>query len=225
MDAVIFDFDGVVVDSEPIHLRYFQAVLSSVGVELTRDNYYGRYLGYDDHDCIVAVGRDNSVRFPQSQVAEMVAAKTELVKRAFAESITPMPGAVELIRSSAAGGAAVGVCSGALREEIEMAARTVGALEYFAAIVSAEDVPRGKPDPGGYNLARRRLEDACGRDIDPARCVVVEDAPAGITAAKAAGMKILAVTTSYVADELTDADRIVSSLAQVTPEDLEQLLQ
>ncbi len=224
MDAVIFDFDGVVVDSEPIHLQYFQVVLSSAGVELTRDAYYGRYLGYDDHDCIVAVGRDNSVQFTQSQVAEMVAAKTELVKHAFAESITPMPGAVELIRSSAASGAAVGVCSGALREEIEMAARTVGAMEYFAVIVSAEDVPRGKPDPAGYKLARRRLADICGRDIDPTRCVVVEDAPAGITAARAADMKVLAVTTSYAADELTEADRVVASLAEVTAVDLERLL-
>jgi beta-phosphoglucomutase len=224
LDAVIFDFDGVVVDSEPIHLRYFQAVLSGAGIELTRDEYYGKYLGYDDHDCIVAVGRDNSVRFSQSQVVEMVAAKTKLVKRALAESIPPMPGAVELICSLAAGGAAVGVCSGALREEIEMAAGTVGVLEHFAAIVSAEDVPRGKPDPAGYDLARRRLEDVCRRDIAPARCVVVEDAPAGITAARAAGMKVLAVTTSYVADELTDADRIVASLAEVTPADLERLL-
>jgi len=224
LDSVILDFDGVVVDSEPIHLMCFQEVLSAVGIDLTPEEYYSRYLGFDDHDCIVAVGRDNSVRLDEPKIAEMVAVKTELVKRAFAESIAPMPGALELIRSSAAVCAAVGVCSGGLREEIELAARTVGALEHFAAIVSAEDVPRGKPDPAGYRLVRRRLEDACDRRIDPARCVVVEDAPAGIAAAKAAGMKVLAVTSSYGADRLGDADRIVASLAEATPVDLERML-
>ena len=94
------------------------------------------------------------------------------------------------------------------------AARTVGVLDCFREIVSAEDVRRGKPDPEGYVLALRRLRESTGRDLSPAKCVVVEDSPAGIDAGKAAGMRVLAVATSYPTDALTAADLVVERLAE-----------
>jgi len=97
-------------------------------------------------------------------------------------------------------------------------------LDCFQAIVPAEDVARGKPDPEGYLAARTRLAEALGRDIRPPRCVVIEDSPAGIQAARAAGMKTLAVATSYARSELAEADRIFNSLAEVAVADLERLL-
>ena len=223
MDAILFDFDGVVVDSEPVHLACFQRVLETVGLRLTEREYYEKYLGYDDHDCLLTAARDHGVELAERQIAHLTAVKTELVQRAFGQSIEPMPGAVELIRAAAGEGVPLAICSGALRGEIELAARTVGVLECFGAIVSAEDVARGKPDPEGYIQARRRLEESLARPLAADRCVVVEDAPAGIDAGKAAGMKVLAVTTSYAADHLAAADRIVASLAEVTPADLRRL--
>jgi len=223
VDALIFDFDGVVVDSEPIHLRCFQQVLAGVGVRLTTQEYYGKYLGYDDHDCFLAVAADKGLSVSESQVAEMIAAKTDLVRRAFAEAVCPLPGAVELIRSAALAGIPVGVCSGALREEIEMASKTIGVSEYFRLIVSAQDVSRGKPDPEGYRLAIQRLSAACGRRVEACRCVAVEDSPAGIDAAVGAGMKVLAVTNSYPSDRLRQAGRVVASLTEVTVAQLEEL--
>ena len=91
-------------------------------------------------------------------------------------------------------------------------------------IVSARDVARGKPDPEGYVKARRLLAQAVGRELAPARCIVVEDAPAGIEAAKAAGMRVLAVTTSYAPDHLAAADRIAGRLTDVTLRDLETMV-
>lgn len=215
MDALIFDFDGVIVDSEPIHLQCFQKVLRTVGVSLTVEDYYGKYLGFDDHDCFVAVMRNNSVPYTEPQIAGMIDAKTRLVRRVYAESLQPLPGAVELVRAAADGRVPLAVCSGALREEIEQAAKAVGVLELFGVIIDARDVARGKPDPEGYKMALAKLRRTTGRDLNPARCVVIEDSPAGIDAAKAAGMKVLAVTNSYPADALARADRVVESLAQI----------
>ncbi|HOD82988.1 MAG TPA: HAD family phosphatase, partial [Phycisphaerae bacterium] len=141
MDALIFDFDGVVVDSEPVHCATFQQVLRTRGVEMSRDDYYSRYLGFDDHDCFLHAGADAGRRFSEDEIARMTAEKTVLVQRAFGESIQPLRGAVELIASAAGRGVPVGVCSGALKGEIELASRTVGALDHFTTIVSAEEVP------------------------------------------------------------------------------------
>lgn len=224
MDAIVFDFDGVVVDSEPIHLMCFRHVLEPVGIKLSREDYYGKYLGYDDHDCFAAVSRDSGVPLSEPQIAELLAAKTEMVKRALSESIRPQAGAAELIQSVAAASVPLGICSGALRDEIALAAEAVGVLEHFMVVVAAQDVPRGKPDPAGYLLTMQRLAEATGRQLAADRCVAVEDAPAGIAAAKAAGMKVLAVTSSYPAEALHEADRIVNSLADVSVGDMETLI-
>jgi len=224
LDALIFDFDGVVVDSEPIHLMGFRRVLAAEGVTISDDDYYGKYLGFDDHDCFQAVGCDTGKEFTEARIAEMTIAKSDIVREAFAHSIGALPGAVALIGAAAAAGVPLAICSGALRGEIELAGRTVGVLESFSVVVAAKDVQNGKPDPEGYILAAGRLEEACSRTISLNRCVVVEDSPAGIAAAKSAGMKVLAVTNSYPAEALGQADRIVDSLAEITPAALDALL-
>jgi beta-phosphoglucomutase len=224
VDALIFDFDGVVVDSEPIHLVCFQHVLKKAGIDLSREDYYAKYLGYDDRDCFLAVARAGGRTLDRSAVEAMIAAKTALVQQAMSRNIQPLGGAVELIRQVSAAGTPVAVCSGALRKEIELASAAVGVLDCFTVIVSAEDVTAGKPDPQGYRVAAQRLSSAAGRTIRPGRCVAVEDSPAGIQSAQAAGMKVLAVANSYPPDRLRDAQRVVSSLTEVTPADLEKLL-
>ncbi len=224
MDAMIFDFDGVVVDSEPIHLIAFQETLSKIGAKMTREDYYGKYLGFDDHDCLAAALRDNQMDCSEDQITDLIAFKTKIVQKAFTESIEPLPGAVTLIRQAGYAGIPMGICSGALRDEIELAARSVGVLECFGRIVSAEDVARGKPDPQGYQQALEQLSELTGDNLRADRCIVVEDAPAGIQAAKSLQMKVLAVTNSYGRDKLQHADRIVDSLEHVTVDELEELL-
>ena len=220
LDAIVFDFDGVVVDSEPVHLECFRAVLAGEGIELSTEDYYTKYLGFDDHDCFVAVLRDNSRPIDEGRVAEMIGEKTALVQKVFAGSIRPLAGAVELMRAAREAGAAVAICSGALREEIEIAGRTVGALELVDVLVAARDVSRGKPDPEGYVLAVKLLGENRGRPVDPASTWVVEDTVAGVQAARGAGCRVLAVTNSYARDALAEADIIVDSLADVALDDL-----
>lgn len=223
MDAVLFDFDGVIVDSEPVHFAGFARVLHGHGIELTWDLYRERYLGYDDHDCFAAVCADHGAAVDEAGTAAMIAAKTAVVQEALASSVRALPGAVELIASLQDAGVPLAICSGALRSEIEIAARRVGVLDRFRTVVAAEDVAHGKPDPAGYRLALERLRAATGRPLRPARSLAIEDSPAGIEAANGAGLRVLAVTTSYAAAALTAADAIVASLADVTPASLAAL--
>jgi len=211
------------VDSEPVHLVCFQQVLAGAGVELNREDYYAKYLGFDDHDCFLAALRKAGQQASEERIADMIRAKSRLVRQTYARGVTPLPGAAELVRSAADAKVPLAVCSGALREEIEQAARAVGVLDCFAAIVAARDVKHGKPDPEGYRQALERLREATGRHLCAGAGVVVEDSPAGIDAAKAAGLQVLAVTNSYAAEALSRADRIVRSLVDVGLEDVEAI--
>lgn len=221
LEAIIFDFDGVVVDSEPLHMAGFQQVLKDrYGIELEREEYYDRYLAFTDLEAFEQILTDHGRRFDEQTIAELIEQKTALMHELLEAGAEALPGVVDLMRSARAAGLAVGICSGALRGEIELAAGAVGALPYVQRIVSAEDVDAGKPHPQGYRLARRQLAELTGRELPPEHCVAVEDAPAGIVAAKAAGLRVLAVTTSMGRDALSRADRIVSSLESVTLDDL-----
>ena len=224
MDSLVLDFDGILVDSEPVHLMGFQRVLEPLGVKLTAADYYQKYLGFDDYECLATVLRDRNVRLGSTRLSDLVAAKTAMVKQALAHSGQAMPGVLELIAAAGDADVPVAICSSALRDEIELVARAVGVLDRLTVIVAAEDVSKGKPDPAGYRLTLRRLAEAAGRQLDPARCIAVEDSPFGVDAAHRAGMKALAVTSSYRREELAAAERVVASLADVTIESLEQLL-
>lgn len=215
LDAMIFDFDGVVVDSEPIHLAGFRAALGKRGIALSTQQYYSRYVGFDDHDCFTHVLDDNGRQIDEREIAAMKAEKTAMVKKALAESISPLPGALELMRAARQAGAGLAICSGALREEIEIAGKAVGALELVDVLVSAEDVSRGKPDPEGYKLTLRLLGEARPAAPRPSATYVVEDAPAGVEAARAAGCKVIAVTNSYNRQALAAADVLVDCLTEV----------
>jgi HAD superfamily hydrolase (TIGR01509 family) len=224
LDALVFDFDGVIVDSEPIHLECFAKVLLPAGVRLTTEDYYGKYLGFDDHDCFAAALRNNGLPAGEEQIARMVRDKTRLVQETYARNVKALPGSADLIRQAAGAGVPLAICSGALREEIEMAARAIGVRDLFSVLVAARDVRRGKPDPEGYRLALEQLRVATGRPIRAEASLVVEDSAAGIEAARGAGMKVLAVTNSYPPHILKDANRIVASLTDVSLGDLQKIV-
>jgi len=224
MEAMVFDFDGVIVDSEPVHLRGFQKVLDLIGIKLTRDDYYQKYLGYDDRDCFTAVLAEKGMEQTAQQIKAMIEAKSEAVREELATSAPALDGAVELIAAADEAGVPIGVCSGALKEDILLPSRKLGLLEHLMQIVSAEDVRKGKPDPEGYRLALRRLSASAGKDLEPAKCIAIEDSPAGVEAAKTAGMKVLAVTNSYAAEDLQQADKVMDSLRSVTLGSLDVML-
>jgi HAD superfamily hydrolase (TIGR01509 family) len=213
--AVIFDFDGVIVDSEPLHFRLFQRLLDEEGVPLTRPDYDAIYLGMDDRECFTEALSRHGKTAALPKVPDMIERKSRLLMEEIAEKPPVLPGAAELIRSLAAR-VPLGICSGALRREIEAMLDHAGIRSRFAGIVSAEDVSHGKPNPEGFIKALALLNRLAHPfpPIAPGACLVIEDSLAGIEGAKAAGMKCLAVGNSYPATALkrAGADRIVTAL-------------
>lgn len=225
--AVLFDFNGILVDDEPIHLEMFRRVLADEGIELTAEDYYTHYLGLDDRGCLAAVlGAAGQVP-TMPRLMRLIARKASYYQeRIRAGGYSFFPGAVELVGELAAAGRMLGVVSGALREEIEGAFRQAGLRDRFKVLVTAEDVNEGKPDPEGYLRALEALNSIPPlpeRLIHPHEVLAVEDSPAGLAAARDVGLVTLAVAHTYPAGRLRGADAVAPSLAEMTLARLEQL--
>ena len=214
--AVIFDFNGIIVDDEPIHFRLFQRVLGEEGIALTEQDYYARYLGFDDRGAFIAGFRENSRSLTAEKLHELIERKADYYQEAIRNHVTVFPGVKNLV-SDLAQTLPLAVASGALRHEIETILKTAGLLNHFRAIVAAEDVTQGKPEPEIYlkALAALNARGGNGKPIEAADCVVIEDSKEGIRGARRAGMKCLAVTNSHPAELLGDADAVVKSLEDV----------
>lgn len=215
--AIVFDFDGVIVDSEPIHYKAFLKVVEPFGIDFDYGVYVERYAGFDDREGLRAILSDHNVGLDEAKMAELIESKARALAHIVAEGIKPMPGAVELVRACAEVWP-IAICSGALRSDIELMLPAVaeGLLDQFRVVVTAEDVARSKPDPASYRIAAERL--AC----EAAGCVAIEDTPAGLASAADAGMRTLAVTHTYPRPQLDRADRVVDDLTEVGPAALRQ---
>lgn len=224
LKAIVFDFDGVIVDSEPLHHRAFNQLLRSAGVSIDYDTYLRDYVGFDDRDAVRAMLR-GPMRRPDlaaddQRVRAMIREKGDAFERVVAQGVRAMPGSVELIRSAAAA-LPVAIASGATRRDIDLILGGLGVDHLFATIVTADLVHRSKPDPETYSLAVRQLADLHpDRTLTPADCLAIEDTAAGIESARAAGLHVLAVANTGPAASLGRAHRVVDSLGDV---DLDRL--
>ena len=219
--AVIFDFDGIIADDEPLHLAAFQRTLAGTGIMLSAEEYYARYLGFDDHDAVVEALRAGGRPTPDDQVQALMATKAMHFLALVRDGVRIFPGVPTFVRE-AAGRVPLAIGSGALRREIELILAQAGLRAAFAVIVSAEEVTAGKPSPETFLTALARLGEGVP-DLVAGECLVIEDSRAGIEAARRAGMRCLAVTNSYAVSELTGADLVVPSLEGVSWERLAAL--
>ncbi|MDE3156871.1 MAG: HAD family phosphatase [Acidobacteriota bacterium] len=220
LQAVVFDFDGVIADTEPLHLRAYQDILAEAGISLTEMDYYARYLGYDDAGAFRAIARDSGRTLDEEAVRDFIARKARRFEELEAAGAVLFPGAIECVRRCAARWP-LAVASGALRREIELVLEHAGLRDAFHLVVSAEDTPKSKPAPDPYLLALERLREATGLPIEAARTVAIEDSRWGIQSARGAGLRCVAVTHSYAADALGEADAVVPNLAALTIERLQ----
>lgn len=221
MDAIVFDFDGVIADSEPVHFRCFAEELRPLGIELGEPEYYSRYIGYEDHEGFEVMLRDRDVDFDEALVERLVAGKTAKLQHHMRETIAPIVGTLEWIAALRRRAMPMAICSGAQREEVELGLERFDLAGAFPVIVAAQDVDRSKPDPQGYAQAVERLGAEIGRALQPGRCLAIEDSAAGIAAARGAGLAVVAITSSHPAGELTAADCVVDSLAELDADDLD----
>lgn len=221
--AVVFDFDGIIVDTEPLHYRAFQRMLEPLGLGYSWEEYVERYMGFDDRDAFRETFRVAGKELPEERLHELIAGKGQAFQDIIVAGVTPYPGVVELVKELS-GRMPVALCSGALASDIAPILAMLGISGCFSIVVTADDVAASKPDPASYRLAVEKLaalRPDCG--IVPASCIAIEDTPAGIASAKGAGLKVVAVTNSYPAEKLTTADLAVSSLAEMAPERLSLL--
>ncbi len=229
--AVIFDFNGVLVNDESVHFALFQEVLAQEGVAITERDYHERYLGYDDRGCFEAALRDGGQSADRPRLDELIARKARRYVQVAEKGLRFFPEAAETLRTVASRWP-VAINSGALRPEIEYSLRRMGCLEMVSAIISAEDTDKCKPDPEGYRLALAALQARHGSldagpgpgELSASDCLVIEDSLAGIVSAKGAGMWAVGVATTYDADQLREAgaDAVIEALVVATPEWIEQ---
>jgi beta-phosphoglucomutase len=213
--AVVFDFDGVIANSEPLHFRAYRDVLAPRGIGLSERAYYERYLGYDDIGAFRAIGADGGAPFSDDAIAELVMQKAVRLEELERDRSVLFPGAREAIQRMAAFGP-VAIASGALRAEIVRVLEREGLAATFPVLVAAEDTPASKPDPAPYRLAVERLAAHSGVSLSPGECAAVEDSRWGLVSARGAGLRTIGITHSYTADELGDAAHaLISHLDQL----------
>lgn len=214
MPAIIFDFDGVVADSEPLHHRTLAALAAErFDFELTTRDYMLRYVAYDDRDAIRQLHRDTGRPEPDADaLAELCKAKQAAFDRLVETGeVTALPGAIELIDACVERDVPRAIASGATRQDIVQILEGFKRKDAFEIIVSADDVERSKPDPTTYRLACEKV------GVAPGDAIAIEDTAAGLASAREAGLTTLGVATTHDADYLTaHAHHVVASLADIT---------
>jgi beta-phosphoglucomutase len=195
--AIIFDFNGVISDDELIHAEAFRQILAQEDIQVSEKQYLTSFLGRDDRDCLRMAYEQCSRPLSDMQIQALISRKSDLYLQMAENQVHLFPGALSLLEQIW-GQCPMAVASGSLRREVEFVLEVFRLHRFFACVVTQEDVRQGKPDPEIFLKALEEIN-GLGRtseEILPAQCLVIEDSPAGIKAARAAGMKSLAVANS-----------------------------
>jgi beta-phosphoglucomutase len=208
IEAIVFDFDGVLADSELLHLRVYRELLGPAGVTISDEAYFDRYLGSDDEGVFQQIAIDYKLLLGDEEIEMLIAEKARRFEALVASGGVMYPGAAACVRRLGAAWP-LGIASGALRAEIELMLRGAGLFEAFRFIVAAGDTDHGKPAPDPY----RRAADLHG--VPAAVCVAIEDSHAGLESARAAGMRTIGIASTYPRDTLK-ADAVIGSLEELT---------
>ncbi|MCX5721127.1 MAG: HAD family phosphatase [Nitrospirae bacterium] len=224
LSAIIFDFDGVIADSEPLHFAGFRLTLAEIGISLTESDYYANYLGYDDRGCFIAALTAHQRPADPSVLAPLMQRKAQAYLESVKDHLVIFPGVREFV-SEAAATYPLAIASGALRHEIEFILEQAGLRKAFLHITGAEDVTKGKPDPEPFLHALAALNrQRPNQTIAPDSCLVIEDSIPGLRGAKAAGMKVLAVANTHTIQDLHEAHAVAQSLSQIRLSELRERL-
>lgn len=217
--AIIFDLDGTLVDTEPMHFTGIAEVLAQEGIELARQDYFRRLIHFTDRECFELLLREQGRPASPQIVAEMVGRKARRYLELIDGADLLYPAAHRFV-CRCAERFPLALATGTLRHEAELILRRMELADRFLAVVSADDVARGKPDPAPFLLALARLNQRLGTALQAAQCLVIEDTAAGIEAARRAGMKVLAIAHTAPEDLLSQADLIRPSLAATELDDV-----
>ena len=216
--AFIFDFDGIITDTEPTHMEAWQSVLEPQGLEFDEAEFREHYLGLNDRDCLDALCHLHKRHFTDAEKTDLIEQKEVTSVALLEQGIPLIPGVADFI-AGAREHFLLAICSGAARGEIEFILKHLKWAGLFKPIIAADSVTHGKPNPEGYIRALEGLTARSDEVLTADQVVAIEDSPRGIAAAKAAGLKCLAVATAFEREELAGADWIVGSLLDLDPEE------
>ncbi|MEO8494430.1 MAG: HAD family phosphatase [Planctomycetota bacterium] len=211
LKGIVFDFDGVLVDSEPLHHRALQEVLQPHGVQIDFETFRRDYVGLDDETFFRRVWEMASLPEEQFNLRRLKAAKSKALELQISHGVKSFPGVLDLV-AELRELVPLAICSGSRRSEIVSLCSNLPRptiLDLFTCVVTRDDVPASKPDPAGYRLAVERL----GRH--PAECLAIEDTNTGIEAAHRANLRVMALATTHPIEKLKGADWYFGSLAGV----------
>ena len=203
--GVIFDMDGVLIDSAEPHFESWRRLAAECGGRITRAQFKATF-GRQNRDIIPILFSESSA----NRITALADRKEEIYRDLIRERPPIVPGAIELVRGLHIAGARLAVGSSGPRANIELVLNAMGVFDLMSAVVSGEDVTRGKPDPEVFTLACKRL------GLPASRCVVIEDAPAGVQAAHTAGTKVVAMLMHHPAEAFEGADLIVNKLTDLS---------
>ncbi len=223
--AIIFDLDGVLIDSEPLHFAAFNKALQGEGSPLSDEVYKENYLALDDKGAFARYFEDERKPLDLEKLNNLMKIKSEIyLNLVRSEGVLPYPSVPEFVRAVAAR-YPLAVATGSRRHEAELLLESAGLRPFFEGLVTSDDVKNGKPNPESYLKAVELLNSSGKRPtaIKPEECAVIEDSKQGIASAQSAGMKCVGVSTSYPAFELSSADLVVSGIASLRISQVEDL--
>jgi beta-phosphoglucomutase len=220
--AIIFDFDGVIANSEPLHLRAYQEVLASEGLVLDAADYYARYLGYDDVGAFKAFGADRGRVWTSTDLERLIQGKARRLEALEQDLSILFPGAADAVRRTSQA-FPIAIASGALGAEIRRVLDREQLAGCFTAIVAAEDTPLSKPAPDPYLRAVSMLAAVLGSDLAAADCVALEDSRWGLQSARAAGLHTVGVAQTYDKKMLVEADLVIDTIGDLDLRELADL--
>jgi HAD superfamily hydrolase (TIGR01509 family) len=225
LDAIIFDFDGVIADSERLHLLAYQELLATHDIRLSDATYYQELLGYDDIGVFRLLAKAHGKQWSDQDLHRLIAQKSVRYEELASRGEMLFAGAAAFIQHAAAR-VPIAIASGALTHEITEILDRTGLRDLFGAVVGADQTARSKPSPDPYVEAFARLQASVGRALDPQRTVAIEDSKWGLVSAQGAGLRLVAVTNTYPAAEFASiAELIVSGLDTLSLDTLDALVE
>ncbi len=226
LKLVIFDFDGVIADSEPAHFEMFKEIFEEEGFFITWEEYKDKYLGYTDQECFTHLLKDYGRNPDPKEIDELIQRKSVKFDQYIKDNCVILPGVRELLQNLKDNNIICSICSGALRGEVDFILKQSHLAEYFTTIVTAEDISNGKPHPEGYRLALEKTNTAINAEnpVQTDECIVIEDSLWGIQAAQRAQMKCLGVETTYPAAMIKQADKVIPNLTHTSTSHLDDIL-
>ena len=210
MKIIIFDFDGVILDSENSHFIAFNEGLKNLNINISEDEYYSKYISLDDRGVITNVVNDKNISVTNEEIDMIIKNKNDYFESRLIDNSKLFPGVKELIIQLSKN-FVLSIGSGANRSEIIKTLKNNNIYDYFEIIVSANEVNNPKPNPETYN----RVLDNINTDFNINEIIVIEDSPGGIEAAKSAGLKCIAITNTFDNKQLRKADIIVSNYEDI----------